>query len=219
MKAIADCSNTIKGLGNHDATAEMNDLQQIVANISPTIDKHCNPISIPLAPRVDNALDDTDNDSVRITRSMTQGLPELRVTHHKTLTATSPRVVTTPASRTCCIKSRRQRSVPPQATPPTAPTRSRTKAAAQQKAHLAASPAKDTRTSKRLTLVQQQALQTTPAKRTSKMRKRLNKLESEVHRALAVMDAQTGQMLNYRQLMQHPDHKGPWSLSSANEFG
>ncbi len=26
-------------------------------------------------------------------------------------------------------------------------------------------------------------------------------------------------MLNYRQLMRHPDYKGPWSLSSANEFG
>ena len=51
------------------------------------------------------------------------------------------------------------------------------------------------------------------------MRKCLNKLESEVHRALAVMDAQTGQMLNYRQLMWHPDYKGSWSLSSANKFG
>ena len=220
MKAIADCSNTIKGLGNHDATAEMHDLQQIVKNTSPTLDEHCNPVSIPVAPRVDN--DAADNDSVRITRSMTQGIPEPRVAHHKTLTAASPRVVTTPASRTRRIKSRRRRSVPPQTTPPTAPasnTRSRTKAAAQQKAHLAAPPAKGTRASKRLTLVQRQALQTTPAKRTSKMRKRLNKLESEVHRALAVMDAQTGQMLNYRQLMRHPDHKGPWSLSSANEFG
>jgi hypothetical protein len=106
--------------------------------------------------------------------------------------------------------------------PPTAAsrnTRSRTKAATQQQAHLAAPPAKGTRASKRLTLVQRQALQTTPAKQTSKMRKRLNKLESEVHRALAVMDAQTGQMLNYRQLMRHPYHKGPWSLASANEFG
>ena len=220
MKAIADCSNTIKGLGNHDATAEMHDLQQIVKNTSPTLDEHCNPVSIPVAPRVDN--DAADNDSVRITRSMTQGIPEPRVAHHQTLPAASPRVVTTPTSRPRRIKSRRRRSVPPQTTPPTAPasnTRSRTKAAAQQQAHLAAPPAKSTRASKRLTLVQRQALQTTPAKWTSKMRKRLNKLESEVHRALAVMDAQTGQMLNYRQLMRHPDHKGPWSLSSANEFG
>ena len=143
-----------------------------------------NPINIPVARRLDNNLGDTDNDSVQITRSMTQGIPDPRVAHHKTLPAASPRVVTTPASQTRRIKSRRRRSVPPQATPPTAPsrnTRSRTKAAAQQKAHLAAPPAKGKRASKRLMLVQQQALQTTPAKRTSKMRKRLNKLESEVH--------------------------------------
>ena len=118
MKAIADCSNTIKGLGNHDATAEMNDLQQIVANTSPTIDEHRNPVSSPVVPRVDNDLGDTDNDSVQITRSMTnnpptQGMTEPRVANHKTPTAASPRVVTTPASRTRRIKSRRRRSVPP----------------------------------------------------------------------------------------------------------
>ena len=33
------------------------------------------------------------------------------------------------------------------------------------------------------------------------------------------MDKTSGKMLNYRQLMRHPDYKGPWSLSSANEFG
>ena len=33
------------------------------------------------------------------------------------------------------------------------------------------------------------------------------------------MDKKSGKMLNYRQLMRHPDYKGPWSLSSANEFG
>ena len=36
---------------------------------------------------------------------------------------------------------------------------------------------------------------------------------------MAVMDADTGKMLNYRQLMRHPDYKQPWSKSSANEFG
>ena len=33
------------------------------------------------------------------------------------------------------------------------------------------------------------------------------------------MDKTSGKMLNYRQLIRHPDYKGPWSLSSANEFG
>ena len=47
----------------------------------------------------------------------------------------------------------------------------------------------------------------------------INQLENEVQRALAVMDKQSGKMLNYRQLMRHPDYRKPWSLSSANEFG
>ena len=33
------------------------------------------------------------------------------------------------------------------------------------------------------------------------------------------MDKDSGKMLNYRQLMRHPDYKKQWSLSSANEFG
>jgi hypothetical protein len=33
------------------------------------------------------------------------------------------------------------------------------------------------------------------------------------------MDKRSGRMLNYRQLLRHPDYKIDWSLSSANEFG
>jgi len=150
------------------------------------------------------------------------GPPDPRVANHKAPLSAAPRVVPTTTSHPRRIKLRCRHSIPPPSTPPTAParnTRSHTKAVAQQKAQLAAPPAKGTRVTKRLTLVQRQALQTMPAKRTNKMRKRFNKLESEVHQALAVMDTQTGKMLNYRQLMWHPDHKGPWSLSSTNEFG
>ena len=32
------------------------------------------------------------------------------------------------------------------------------------------------------------------------------------------MDKQSGKILNYRQLMRHPEYKGDWYLSSANEF-
>ena len=36
---------------------------------------------------------------------------------------------------------------------------------------------------------------------------------------MAVMDAETGKLLNYRQLMRDPKYKKQWSVSSANEFG
>ena len=49
--------------------------------------------------------------------------------------------------------------------------------------------------------------------------KRIERMENEVHQAMAVMDADTGKVLNYRQLMQSTKHKETWSKSSANEFG
>jgi len=44
-------------------------------------------------------------------------------------------------------------------------------------------------------------------------------MENEVHKVLAVMDTETGKVLNYRQLMQSQKHKEIWSKSSANKFG
>ena len=43
-------------------------------------------------------------------------------------------------------------------------------------------------------------------------------VENEVHQALAVLDTETGKILNYRQLMRHPAYKKYWQLSSANEL-
>ena len=43
-------------------------------------------------------------------------------------------------------------------------------------------------------------------------------MKNEVHKALAIMDAETGKVLNYRQLMQSQKHKEIWSKSSANKF-
>ena len=47
----------------------------------------------------------------------------------------------------------------------------------------------------------------------------MTKLENEVHQAMAVMDTNSGKLLNYRQLMRHPKHKKDWEISPANEFG
>ena len=48
---------------------------------------------------------------------------------------------------------------------------------------------------------------------------RMNKLEYEVHQAMAAMDAETGKLLNYKQIIRDPKHTKRWSVSSANEFG
>ena len=51
------------------------------------------------------------------------------------------------------------------------------------------------------------------------LERRISKLENEVHQAMAVMDAETGKLLKYRQLMNNSKHKKGWKISSANEFG
>jgi hypothetical protein len=54
---------------------------------------------------------------------------------------------------------------------------------------------------------------------TQQLSQRMKKMEIEFHKALAVMDAETGKVLNYQQLMQSPKHKEKWSKLSDNEFG
>jgi hypothetical protein len=52
-----------------------------------------------------------------------------------------------------------------------------------------------------------------------RLTQRITWLENKVHQALAVMDADTGKLLNYRQLMRSNKYKKAWSLSLANKFG
>jgi hypothetical protein len=49
--------------------------------------------------------------------------------------------------------------------------------------------------------------------------RRITRLENEVQHAMAVMDADMGKLLNYRQLMISTKYRQAWSLSPANKFG
>jgi hypothetical protein len=48
---------------------------------------------------------------------------------------------------------------------------------------------------------------------------RFERMENEVHQALAVMDKETGRLLNYRQLLRSQKHKKAWSTLAVNKFG
>jgi hypothetical protein len=47
----------------------------------------------------------------------------------------------------------------------------------------------------------------------------INRMEQDIERAMAVMDHDSGKMMNYRQLRKHPKYNKAWTTSSANEFG
>ena len=44
------------------------------------------------------------------------------------------------------------------------------------------------------------------------------RVDKDVHCALVVVDKVMGRLLNYLQLLQHPDYQETWTKSSANEF-
>ncbi len=58
-----------------------------------------------------------------------------------------------------------------------------------------------------------------PSKQARKLAKRLIRVENEVNQAMAVMDQETGRMLNYRALLKDPKYREAWLKSAANEFG
>jgi hypothetical protein len=49
--------------------------------------------------------------------------------------------------------------------------------------------------------------------------RRIIRIETEIHQAMSVMDAESRRLLNYKPLVQHQKYKGEWQVSSANEFG
>jgi hypothetical protein len=52
-----------------------------------------------------------------------------------------------------------------------------------------------------------------------RLTRHITRLENEVQHAMAVMDADTGKLLNYRQLMRSTKYRQAWSFSLAKEFG
>ena len=169
-----------------------------------------------------------------LTRSMTQGMvPENQ--HSLPRVAAAPpiqRNIQSPISTKRRLRlSRRaaeQAATPMSVDAPAHNTRARMKA----QATVSAPPAANTSHSRRESCLQQ------PTKPPSKTRtgytaavgkqynrkqlqeltRRANKLGNKVHQAMAVMDAETGKLLNYRALMCHPKYKKGWGISSANEF-
>ena len=172
----------------------------------------------------------------RITRSMKA--PKQQVP--RVPTAASPRVekqiVTAEQACKKKAKQRRKRRELTRSTPseavPAGNTRAMKKKAARRAATSARPAAKSTRESTKTKTAQSRLMRPTVSPRrkgkaltvgsvkTKKMttHQRMDRLENEVHKAMAVMDAETGKLVNYKQLMRNPKYKKKWGISSANEF-
>ncbi len=137
---------------------------------------------------------DGDRQTTRsITTSITPKIaafPPIR--HHP-----APRVQTTPPPRT--LKKRRK-SIPVPV-PPAANTWSKErekKRAIKQQRELSRKPAINPKRESKLHQ---------PTRNLRSARRQMQPIKNDVHKALAVMDKKSGKMLNYRQLLRHPDYK------------
>ena len=142
--------------------------------------------------------------------------------------------------RAAKLKQRRRKKAAARTVPADAParnTRAQAREAAVRQAALAKPAAKGTRESTKAKTQRSRLMQPTassrkktrkgaalnteriPGKKKMSARSRMRRLENEVQQAMTVMDAETGKLLNYKQLMRNPKYKRKWATSSANEFG
>ncbi|KAL7474759.1 hypothetical protein ACHAW6_005919, partial [Cyclotella cf. meneghiniana] len=199
MQALANCKAALSGTRGSPATPQIQELQRLVNLTHTTLEHRNTPVSAP-APCPSPPTTTPPNHTVpRVP-------PALPTTpHHRTPTTAPPPDHLAVAKR---IKARQQRirAASPQiflpSQPPALSTRSRvhSRIATPPPTHL---PSTKRRTRARLT---HQANAVEDFK-TGRFLSAFRKLETQVERALAVLDKDSGKQLNYRQLLRHPKYK------------
>ena len=228
MNAISHCSKVFEGKSNIDNETALIELERLMTATQTAIDKNeLQPIREQV-PRVETApyIEPVRlQENQRITRSIANRLdieagaqpttiaPTQPVPRVETIaiapTQPAPRVETPATPPTSILKHNSPADNTRSRTKQEGPVASRTRAQAKRAITEIASAAAV------------RAGQRTPRQRKilSRMCDKIEKLEREVEEALAVLDQDTGKILNYRALLRHPLFKKDWSTSAANEFG
>jgi len=238
MAAIAECAKSIKNINSTKGTDEMKQLVQLTEKAiqqNPAIAAVYTEASNTRAvPRVQTTTQ-CNNLNQRQTRSMS-------AVDQQAVEFITPVPRVEPTNNTARIRTRAQqqrkkrkaKDIKRVATPTTAPANN-TRAKVQAAIKAAEPPAARTRARTRISKLKQPTAAYTRRSRgdaaavvdadkrkrrnNRRLSKRMERLENEVHQAMAVMDAETGKLLNYKQLMRDPKYRKKWSISSANEFG
>jgi hypothetical protein len=210
MQAIADCKRAILGYTTPAGAGPLHHLRAILRVAEAKITSASETTGVPRVEDTSTHLKQPTHDLSKMTAPPPRvPPPQLPITY-----STTPTIQPSPTKRVVArtsSKRRKRSSAPVDASAPAMNTRSRT----APQAPPPATPAKPARQSKL-----RQPTASSSAKRTStRQSARLAKLEKKIYKALAVMDKATGKLLNYRQLLRHPEYSADWQLSSANEFG
>ncbi len=183
---------------------------QALANKGPTTN---NPTNGPTS--------NNDMDNRRITRSMRVQQPSVPRVHKLATPTDTPTNKPTELTKRERVRKRRSTRLRNAASPASTATSARTRTQVATAAARVAPPAMGTRSRARqnkgfaAAVMKQQRHQ----RGMVRLSRRITRLENEVNQAMAVMDADTGKLLNYRQLLRNSKYREAWSLSSANEFG
>eukprot|EP00956_Cyclotella_meneghiniana_P024798 scaffold50421_cov81-Cyclotella_meneghiniana.AAC.3 len=209
MNALANCKAALLGHIDFKADHNLSELNTLVQQVEQKLNSE-----IPIAPQVPQPPESTNTPQVpRVAEQptnnvQTDGQPVPRVANPLQHIARRAAI-----QRTAARRRRPQESSPPvnlPNQPPALSTRSRVTAAA------AAPPSARTRTKSRL---HQPTLSSRNKRRQANAVRALDNLEDKIAQAMAVLDEDSGKLLNYRQLLRHPKYKSEWKQSSANEFG
>jgi hypothetical protein len=224
MLALAECVKAIKGLtGQEKSSPEATDLQRIVDATRAMMIKQ--------PQRCEEPIRDNEVPLQAALPRVPAALPRVQAALPRVPTANQQPTINRISEATRRERSRKrrvgniQRSTTASDTTPRARTRSQVATAATRNAPPAMGtrsrsrpsgiPPPTSRTGSALAAKQQRRLR----RGFDKLTKRVSRMENEIHQAMAVMDNETGQLLNYRQLMRSDKHKHAWGRSSANEFG
>ncbi len=236
MNVIADCAKAIKDITSPNG-AEL--MQQLLELTDQAIHQHpaivtsfATPVSTtPSVPRVHTTFP-TITHSVprvqrtetaqRLTRSIAQSLELAKQQIGRAFSGPTEKPTSAPPTQsTSTCTSRRKRKqcrvgaahTAPKSTTPAANTRSKTKADAPPATRTCAS------TKNLGSAAAATKMNNTVRKYARELTKKMEQIENKVHQAMAIMDEETGQLLNYRKLLHSAKYKNQWSISSANEFG
>jgi len=202
MQELANCKTALKGMMNENPNQQMEELQTLVNDAYTHLNQRKD-INLQQVPRVNS------RQVSRVDTNVPNQTPPRPSDNH-----TPHRLNDTPTTRQhSCYNNLSHLTVKinlPAATPAMS-TRSKVRVANEHQC--VTRLRQPTQSSLRKTR-QANAVITKP-----NWQRILNKVEQDIERALAVMDHDSGKMMNYRQLRKHPKFNKAWTTSSANEFG
>jgi hypothetical protein len=223
MNAIAECAKAIKDITSPNGAEEMRQLVELTEQAihqHPAIVKlFAEDSTTPSVPRVHMTIPtiihsiprvQRTETAQRLTRSIAQSLELAKQQIGRALLGPTEKPTSTPpmqsASTSTSQKKCKQRRVAaahsaPKSTTPATNTRSKTKADAPPATRTGAS------TKNLGSAAAVMKMNNTMCKYARGLTKKMEQIENKVHQAMVVMDEETGQLLNYRQLLRSAKNK------------